>query len=149
MQLAICSGTSGGTSELCLTFDATSGKRLILGYADADWGGCLDTRRSTTGYLFRTFGGPVAWKSRRQATTALSTAEAEDMASADATRQAVWLRLLLKDLGQGLDGPLTILNDNTAAILLYKNPVQHDRSKPDRDILNQLWMRLQHLRALE
>jgi hypothetical protein len=99
-----------GTSELCLTFDATSGKRLILGYADADWGGCLDTRRSTTGYLFRTFGGPVAWKSRRQATTALSTAEAEYMASADASRQAVWLRLLLKDLGHGQDGPLTILN---------------------------------------
>jgi hypothetical protein len=118
-----------GTSELCLTFDATSGKRLILGYADADWGGCLDTRRSTTGYLFRTFGGPVAWKSRRQATTALSTAEAEYMASADATRQAVWLRLLLEDLGHGLDGPLTILNDNNAAILLSKNPVQHDRSK--------------------
>jgi hypothetical protein len=69
-----------GTSDLCLTFDATSGKRIVLGYADADWGGCLDTRRSTTGYLFRTFGGPVAWKSKRQATTALSTTEAEYMA---------------------------------------------------------------------
>jgi hypothetical protein len=118
-----------GTSDLCLTFDATSGKRIVLGYADADWGGCLDTRRSTTGYLFKTFGGPVAWKSKRQATTALSTTEAEYMASADATRQAVWLRQLLKDLGQGLEGPLPILNDNNAAILLSKNPVNHDRSK--------------------
>ena len=49
-----------GTSELCLTFDATSSKRVVLGYADADWGGCLETCRSTTGYLFNTFGGPVA-----------------------------------------------------------------------------------------
>jgi len=71
----------------------------------------------------------VAWKSKRQATTALSTTEAEYMASADATRQAVWLRQLLKDLGQGLEGPLPILNDNNAAILLSKNPVNHDRSK--------------------
>jgi hypothetical protein len=118
-----------GTTDLCHTFDAMAGKRTVLGYADADWGGCLDTRRSTTGYLFKTFGGPVAWKSRRQATTALSTTEAEYMASADATRQAVWLRLLLKDLGHGLDGPLSILNDNNAAILLSKNPVNHDRSK--------------------
>jgi hypothetical protein len=118
-----------GTSDLCLTFDGTSGKRIALGYADADWGGCLDTRRSTTGYLFKTFGGPVAWKSKRQATTALSTTEAEYMASAEATRQAIWLRLLLEELNHGLTGPLSILNDNNAAILLSKNPVNHDRSK--------------------
>ena len=55
---AICFDTSVAHTDLCLTFDATSGKRIILGYADADWGGCLDTRRSTTGYLFKTFGGP-------------------------------------------------------------------------------------------
>ena len=118
-----------GTSELCLTFDATSTNRTILGYADADWGGCLDTRRSTTGYLFQTFGGPVAWMSRRQSTTALPTAEAEYMASADATRQAIWLQLLLADLDHKLKHPLPILNDNNAAILLSKNPVHHDRSK--------------------
>jgi hypothetical protein len=51
------------------------------------------------------------------------------MASADVTRQAVWLRLLLQDLGHGLDGPLSILNDNNAAIQLSKSPVNHDRSK--------------------
>jgi len=118
-----------GTSDLCLTYDSIAGERLVLGYADSDWGGCLDTRRSTTGYLFRTFGGPVAWRSRRQATTALSTAEAEYMASADATRQAVWLRQLLNDLGHDASKPLTILNDNNAAIQLSRNPVHHDRSK--------------------
>ena len=48
------------------------------------------------------------------------------MASAEATRQAVWLRLLLEDLNHGLTGPLSILNDNNAAILLSKNPVNHD-----------------------
>jgi hypothetical protein len=117
-----------GTTDLCLTFDATSSKRVVLGYADADWGGCLDTRRLTTGYLFKTFGGPVAWKSRRQPTTALSTAEAKYMASSDAARQAIWLRRLLSDLGE-LPAPLPILNDNNACIQLSKNPVHHDRSK--------------------
>lgn len=117
------------TSDLCLTFDAIGGQRLALGYADADWGGCLDTRRSTTGYLFQTFGGPVAWKSRRQQTTALSTAEAEYMASADAARQALWLRRLLEDLHEPTTGPFPILNDNNACIQLSKNPVHHERSK--------------------
>lgn len=92
-----------GATDLCLAFDEEAGKRITLGYADAGWGGCLDTRRSTTGYHFKTFGGLVAWKSRRQPTVALSTAEAETMASADAAKQAVWLKRLLSDLNISLD----------------------------------------------
>ena len=62
---------------------------------------------------------------------ALSTTEAEYMASADATRQATWLRLLLDDLQVGLptDTPVSILNDNNGCIALSKNPVHHERSK--------------------
>jgi hypothetical protein len=119
-----------GTSDLCLTFDANAGKQIVLGYADADWGGDLDTRRSTTGYVFKVFGGIVAWKSKRQSTVALSTMEAEYMSSADAARQAIWLRLWLDDIGHGLgDDALPILNDNNGAIALAKNPVSHERSK--------------------
>lgn len=92
-----------GATDLCLAFDEEAGKRITLGYADAGWGGCLDTRRSTTGYHFKTFGGLVAWKSRRQPTVALSTAEAETMASVDAAKQAVWLKRLLSDLNISLD----------------------------------------------
>jgi hypothetical protein len=117
------------TLDLCLTFDAKSGSRTLLGYADADWGGCLDTRRSTTGYVFIAFGGPVAWKSRRQPTTALSTMEAEYMASSGAARQATWLRQLLSDLWFTQRDPTTTYNDNNAAILLGRNPVHHDRAK--------------------
>jgi len=75
-------------SDLCLTFTPESGDRIALGYADADWGRDLDTRRSTNGYI-KVYGGTVAWKSRRQPTVALSTTEAEYMASADAARQAI------------------------------------------------------------
>ena len=119
-----------GTSDLCLTFTRESGKRIALGYANADWGGDLDTRRSTTGYVFKVYGGVVAWKSRRQPTVALSTTEAEYMASADATRQAIWLRHLLDDLQLGLGAePLPIFNDNAGTIALAKNPVNHERTK--------------------
>jgi len=92
-----------------------------LGYADADWGDDLDTRRSTTGYVFKVYGGTVAWKSRRQPTVALSTTEAEYMASADAARQAIWLRLLLDGLQLGLGNkPFPIMNDNAGTIALSK-----------------------------
>jgi hypothetical protein len=128
-----------GTTDLCLTFDAEAGKRVILGYADADWGGCLDTRRSTTGYLFKTFGGLVAWKSRRQPTVALSTAEAEIMASVDAAKQAVWLKKLLSDLNISIDVPVQIHNDNMGAIHLSQHPGSHDRTK--HIDMRHLWLR--------
>jgi hypothetical protein len=118
-----------GTSDLCLSYDHEAGKRTLLGYADADWGGCQDTRRSTTGYLFKTFGGITSWRARRQPTVSLSTAEAEYMASADAAKQASWLRLLLTDLGYPQSEPTLLYNDNMGAILLSQNPVHHDRSK--------------------
>jgi hypothetical protein len=63
----------------------------LFGYADADYGEDLETQRSTTGYICQLFGGPVAWKLRRQTIVALSTTEAEYMASSDVAKQAIWL----------------------------------------------------------
>lgn len=123
-----------GTTDLCLAFDSAAGNCIALGYADADWGGCLETRRSTTGYMYTLGSGPVAWKSKRQATTALSTMEAEYMASSSAARQASWLRQLLLDIGHDTSGPLKIYNDNNAALslLMYADAM---RGRGCRDCL--------------
>ena len=51
-----------------------------MGYSDADWGGDREDRKSTSGYLFQVAGGPVSWRSKKQDSVALSTAEAEYMA---------------------------------------------------------------------
>ena len=56
------------------------------GYSDADWAGDADDRKSTSGYLFLIAAGPVSWKSRKQSTVALSTAEAEYVALSAAVR---------------------------------------------------------------
>jgi hypothetical protein len=130
-----------GTSDLCLTFDASGSKRVILGWADADWGGCLDTRRSTTGYVFSTYGGIVAWKSKRQSTVALSTTQAELLASTEAGKQAVWLRDLLDDLQLGLaEGePVLIRNDNLGAIQLAKH--QHSFKLNKAFDMRAAWLR--------
>ena len=71
----------------------------LRGYTDADWGGDQDSRRSTSGYVFLRAGGAVSWKSRKQQTVALSTAEAEYVAASAAAQEAIWLRKLLTDLG--------------------------------------------------
>ena len=118
------------TQQLGLTFgsDGTS-DRVLSGWADANWGGDLETRRSTTGYLFKVGPSIITWKSQRQATVALSTAEAEYMALCAATQEAVWLRNLLADFGFPQAGPTMIMDDNQACIGLVKNPVISTRSK--------------------
>ena len=80
----------------------------------------------TTGYVFSTYGGIVAWKSRRQPTVALSTTQAELLASTEAGKEAIWLRQLLIDLDMGpaIGEPVSIMNDNLGAIQLGKH--QHD-----------------------
>ena len=87
-----------GTLDLCLTFNPCDGIRILLGYPDADWGGCLEKRQSTTGHVFKVFGDIVAWRSKRPPTMALLTMEAEYMLSSGAACQVIWLRQLLLDL---------------------------------------------------
>ena len=54
-----------------------SGSLDLVGFCDSNWGGCLDTRRSTTGYVFMMSGGAVSWCSKRQKSTSQSSCEAE------------------------------------------------------------------------
>jgi hypothetical protein len=115
-----------GTADFGITFGG--GSSMVLGYSDADFAGDVDTRRSTTGYVFILNGGAISWSSRRQATVAASTTEAEYMAQAGAAKEALWLRKLLRDLGATVD-TVDILADNQSAIKLAKNPVTSARSK--------------------
>ena len=102
----------------------------LLGHSDADWG--LDEdRQSISGYCFSlSKSGPlISWKSRKQATVALSTCEAEYMALAAAAQESLYLAQLLRDLGFQVECPVTILEDNQGVISLSQNPVIRPRSK--------------------
>lgn len=118
-----------GTIDYALTFDASSCERTLQGYVDADWGGCLTSRHSTSGYGNILFGALVGWKARRQPTVALSTMEAELSAACDATKQAAWLRQILQDLHVPVKGPIRYFCDNQGAIAAAANPGQHDKRK--------------------
>lgn len=109
------------------TFNENSQHELI-GYSDSDYANDLDTRRSTTGYIFTLNGSPVTWSSQRQQTVALSTTEAEYMAACEATKEAIWLRQLMKDIQEPFEQP-KLLVDNQSAIRLGKNPEFHKRTK--------------------
>ena len=56
---------------------------------DASNAGDEDTRRRTTGYMFKICGGPVSWQSRMQTSVALSSMESEYMAASAAAQEAL------------------------------------------------------------
>ena len=101
----------------------------LSGFSDADWAGDMDDRHSTSGNVFSFAKGAVSWLSKKQATVALSTAEAEYVALSMATHEAVWLRRLLTDVGESPKSPTVIHEDNQGAIVMAKNPVGHARTK--------------------
>jgi hypothetical protein len=112
------------------TFGITYNEQKIglIGYSDADYAGDLDTRRSTTGYVFILSGGAVCWSSKRQAIVATSTAEAEYVAAAAAVKEALWLRMLAADMRLDVS-TVGIMADNQAAIRVLKDPIASQRTK--------------------
>ena len=89
----------------------------------------MDYRHSTSGNVFSLACGAVSWLSKKQATVALSTTEAEYVALSTATQEVIWLRRLLADMGEPLEGPTEIYEDNQGAISMAKSPVGHARTK--------------------
>jgi len=97
------------------------GSEPLQGFADAHWAGDVDGRRSTTGFVFTLNGGPIAWASKRQSTVATLTAEAEYVAAAMATKEALWLRKLLSALAVD-GGAVPIGEDNQACLPWSSTP---------------------------
>ena len=91
--------------------------------------GDIDGRRSTSGVLVFFGAAPIVWQSLKGKIVALSTCEAEYVATAMVACQAVWLRRLLGELTGEKAHPPALMVDNQPAIALAKNPVLHDRSK--------------------
>ncbi|XP_074655651.1 uncharacterized protein LOC141909165 [Tubulanus polymorphus] len=116
-----------GTTDLSIVYK-TSDDDCLRGYPDANWGGDLDDRRSTTGNVFMLASSAVSWICKRQPTVALSTTEAEYMALSSAPQEVIWLRRLMNDLGAMPESPTVISEDNRGTIALAKNPVGHCRT---------------------
>ena len=118
-----------GTTDLGLLYrpDNTN----LCGYSDADWAGDINDRKSTSGYVFIMSGSAISWRSKKQSSVALSTAEAEYIALSSATQEVMWLRQLFSSLLKDykLSESTTIYEDNQSAICMARNNQSHGRSK--------------------
>lgn len=98
-------------------------------YADADFGGDSDSRRSTSGLIIKMGSGAISWASKLQPIVTLSTTEAEYVSATSAGQEILWLRNLFSELGHGIQGTSTLHLDNQSAIAVTRNPEHHGRMK--------------------
>lgn len=117
------------TKNLSLTFRKTG--RAVEIFSDADWGADHVDRKSFSGYVIIFGGAAVSWSSKKQCCTALSSAESEYLALAHTTKEVLWLKSLMQELGveKFIHTPVSVKIDSQAAMFIAKNQTTSERSK--------------------
>ena len=102
-----------------------------VGYTDSDFKSDIDSRKSTSGYVF-TFGdGDISWRSVKQSSIIDSTMEAEYIAASEAAKEDVWLKNFLMDLESvpSAQSAITLFRDNSRVAANSKEPRSHKRGR--------------------
>ena len=106
--------------------------------ADADWGGCKETRKSNSGWVIAIYGTTIVWRTRKQSIIANSSAESEYMALFDCAKDVCWMRKLFWEMSvkepwpeKGMYfEPTTVQIDSSSANSLALNKQVSSRNKP-------------------
>jgi hypothetical protein len=119
-----------GTCNFGLWFEKGKKEQVVLvGFSDSTYAGDVDKRKSTLGIIFFLTNRRITWQSMKQKVLAQSSCEAEYIAAANATCQALWLNGVLAEV-QGLEPGVPVLKvDNKSAIALISNPVLTGQSR--------------------
>ena len=96
----------------------------LVGFSDADHAGNQLDRKSTSGTCQFLGNSLVSWFSKKQNCVALSTAESEYVAAGSCVAQILWIKQQLLDF-EIVFSKIPIKCDNTSAISISKNPIQH------------------------
>ena len=100
----------------------------LIGFSDTNFAGCKLDRKNTSRTCQFLGVNLISWFSKKQNLVVLSTVEVEYIAAKSCCAQILWIKQQLMNFGIELKNIL-IKCDNTSAINLTKNLIQHLRSK--------------------
>ena len=111
-----------GSKDYMLTYRRTNNLEII-GYSNSNYSCCKDTKRSTYGYVFMLYDGPISWKSHKESLVASSIIEVEYIACYEVTCHAIWLRNFVSGLHvvDSIMRPFRIYCDNSVVVKFSKN----------------------------
>ena len=101
----------------------------LYGYVDANYGRCVDTRKTRYGGIVLLNGGPVDWRSKMESVIALSSMEAEYIGACEMTKLIAWLRQCLDEIGRHQKEATTLKIDNMSAKIFAEEYMIQNRSK--------------------
>lgn len=107
------------TIDHVLSFKPRS-ENIIEGFADSDYANDILSRKSRTGYMIKFYGMPISWKSKKQETVALSTAEAEYVSLSCCVSELIGFRNFLNEF-KIMVNEVTVYCDNRSAIFMAEN----------------------------
>jgi len=109
-----------------------TGPNQLSASADADHAGADDRRNvsgSSCGCAIMLAGAMLAWSSKRQPVTAISSTEGEFYSVSQCALDFVYLRRIMELLGYEQTAPTLIAQDNNASIFLVKESGMYARTK--------------------
>ncbi|RVW51334.1 Retrovirus-related Pol polyprotein from transposon TNT 1-94 [Vitis vinifera] len=103
----------------------------VISSSDLDYVGCIDSQKSTLGYVFMLAGGAVSWRSTKQTLIATSAMKVEFVSCFEATSHGVWLKGFISGLRvvDSISRPLRIYCDNSTVIFMAKSNKSSNRNK--------------------
>ncbi|KAK4698515.1 hypothetical protein P7C70_g7759, partial [Phenoliferia sp. Uapishka_3] len=118
-----------GTLSMGILYGQGGALNRINVMVDADHGADVATRRSVTGFVVMCAGGAVSFSSKLQASTAISSTEAEYMGLSSCAREVVWQRLWWEGVGRKQEGSTLINGNNQGSIILAQHGTNHNNTK--------------------
>ncbi|GMF19228.1 unnamed protein product [Phytophthora fragariaefolia] len=131
-----------GTSTYGLIFGGRYKEVQYEPYTDATFANANEIRKSVTDAC-------NTWKSSRQDTVSLYTAQTELIAGSEGVKECEWLWYLLEELGFKRKRPIVCRCDNKGAISIIKDPVNHTSTKHINGFFRITHRILMHYKTIE
>ncbi|XP_048494768.1 uncharacterized mitochondrial protein AtMg00810-like [Beta vulgaris subsp. vulgaris] len=114
-----------GTLNLGLFYPSET-EHHLYGYSDADWGSCMHSGRSLTGYCVFLGSSLISWKTKKQKVVSKSSCEAELRSMSQTTSELAWVAGLFEDLGITVPTPVPLFCDNKSTEYIAHNAAFHE-----------------------